>query len=176
MQLKSLKNKIFSVGLAVVIAVSAGFLYLVIEKGEYRRYEQEIIFNAEKFGVDKSLVFAIIRTESNFCESAKSSKGALGIMQIMPSTASFVAEMLSLDRYNLLCANDNITLGVKYLSYLSGKFKFEEAVLAAYNAGEANARKWLNESGEGFKCDIPFKETQKYIKKVKRRKKLYKYD
>lgn len=173
--MKNLSVKALAALLAAVVIVSVGFLCLAAETGDYKKYEKEVTLAAEKFGVEKSLIFAVIRTESNFCATAKSEKGALGIMQIMPSTAAFVAEMLDISGYDLFSASDNITLGVKYLAYLSGKFKFEEAVLAAYNAGETNARKWLADGGESFSGDIPYKQTRKYIKKVKRRKKLYNY-
>lgn len=173
--MKNLSVKALAATLAAVVIVSVGFLCLAAETGDYKKYEKEVTLAAEKFGVEKSLIFAVIRTESNFCATAKSEKGALGIMQIMPSTAAFVAEMLDMSGYDLFSASDNITLGVKYLAYLSGKFKFEEAVLAAYNAGETNARKWLADGGESFSGVIPYKQTRKYIKKVKRRKKLYDY-
>ena len=174
-RLKSLKVKAVAVLLALLAAAGAVFLWLAVERGDYIKYEAQVSAAAEKFGVDKSLVYAVIRTESNFNEMAKSKKGALGLMQIMPSTAAFVAEMLNLNGYDLFDASDNITVGVGYLAYLSGKFKFEEAVLAAYNAGEANAKKWLDRGGESFSRGVPFKETREYIKKVKRRKRLYKY-
>lgn len=160
---------------AVFTAFFAAAAYLAIERGDYKKYEKEVTLAAEKFGVEKSLIFAVIRTESNFNEKAKSKKGALGIMQIMPSTAVFVADMLDFSGYDLFNASDNIVLGVKYLAYLSGKFKFEGAVLAAYNAGEANAKKWLDDSGEKFFNGVPFNETRRYIKKVQRRKGLYGY-
>lgn len=161
--------------LAVFAAACVCFSYLFVERGGYKKYEKQVEAAAEKFGVEKSLILAVIRTESNFNEKARSKKGALGIMQIMPSTAVFVADMLNLSEYDLFNASDNIAIGVKYIAYLSGKFKFEAAVLAAYNAGETNARKWLDGDGKNFSCKVPFKETRRYIKKVQRRKRLYNY-
>ena len=127
--------------------------------------------------VSKSLVYAIVKAESNFDTKALSNKGAVGLMQLMPDTALFVAQTQNITNFDLTNPKDNLMLGICYIAYLQQKFDRQKDVVCAYNAGEGNVQNWLNEkalSSDGKSLDkIPFKETENYLKKVLRFKKIY---
>ncbi|MFK5915189.1 MAG: transglycosylase SLT domain-containing protein [Woeseiaceae bacterium] len=129
---------------------------------------------AAKEKINPAWAFAVIRQESAFTTDAKSHAGALGLMQLMPRTARQVARSLRIKRprqRDLLKSHINIKLGVRYLRKLQQRFK-GNAVLAtaAYNAGEWRVKSWLPK-GEAQSADlwienVPFSETQKYLKRV----------
>lgn len=139
---------------------------------------------SKEYSVDKSLICAIIVTESHFDENAVSIKGASGLMQLMESTATWIAEKYSI--YDFTFEEDifnpdlNIRLGTLYLSQLLEQYENdEELALAGYNAGTGNVSKWLrdteySEDGETL-TEIPFKETKNYVKKVMFYKEIYTY-
>src|SRR5262245_11468566 len=125
------------------------------ERGSVLResvYNQMIASAAEAHGVDPILVQALIQVESNYEPRAKSSKGAMGLMQLMPSVAR---------EYNVRNAYDpvtNIDAGVRKLKSLIDRLKSTELALAAYNAGEAAV--------ERFKGIPPYPETQNYVARI----------
>jgi len=117
--------------------------------------EFEPIINAcsLKYGVDKSLVKAVIHAESGYNPNAVSAKGASGLMQLMPKTAQ------GLSVTNAFDPGDNIRGGVRYLRFLLDTFKGDVSLaLAAYNAGLSNVAK--------YKGIPPFGETRNYVAKV----------
>ena len=142
-----------------------------------REYERIATKYAFSYGVDVNLVFAVIKTESNFYDDAVSDKGAVGLMQIMPQTAKYLCLLLdeNFDEIDLFDAETNIRFGTYYLSYLAKKFPDRDKQILAYNAGEGNVKKWQTEFGEDFdKEQIPFRESAQYLEKVNRYLKLYK--
>lgn len=122
-------------------------------KRRMRLWSYFIFHEAQKQGIDDSLVKAVIYTESYFNPNATSHKGASGLMQLMPATA---AKYGVSDLYN---PKQNITAGIKHLKYLMTLFPDNlKHVLAAYNAGENAVNKY-----NGIP---PYRETQGYVKKV----------
>ena len=131
-------------------------------------YKNEINLICEKYNIDRNLVYAIIKNESAFDEAVVSSKWAIGLMQLMPSTAEFVAKELNRD-FDLSDLNNplvNVEYGVFYLNYLFKKYKMVESVLYCYNAGEGNYLKLLAHVGDFSVAVVDFSETKSYIKKV----------
>ena len=123
------------------------------------------------YGVDARLAYSVMKAESNFNPNAVSPKGAVGLMQIMPSTALSVCAELGMDGFDLTNAEDNIRIGVYYLGYLGARFLREDLVVLAYNAGEGNVRHWLNnpdysDDGKTLKR-IPFSESATYLEKIR---------
>jgi soluble lytic murein transglycosylase-like protein len=126
--------------------------------GDYQGYQQssfaDIIESiSSKYGVDPSLVGALIKNESNFNANAESYAGAQGLMQLMPSTASSLGVTNSFD------PKQNIEGGVKYLSNLLDMYNGDVSLaLAAYNAGPGAVNKY-----QGIP---PYQETQTYVDRV----------
>lgn len=117
-------------------------------------FGQIIYQEAKKNDLDPALVAAVVKTESRFIPTARSGAGAQGLMQLVPRTGRWMGAR------NLMNPNDNIKAGTKYLAYLNERFDGDETkVIAAYNAGEGNVKR--------FGGVPPFKETRNYVKKVK---------
>jgi soluble lytic murein transglycosylase-like protein len=111
--------------------------------------------SARAHSVDPLLVHSIIQVESNYDASAVSSKGAEGLMQLMPPTARMLGVSNSFD------PGENIEAGVKYLKYLQDLYKDDRLALAAYNAGPGSVDK--------YRQVPPYPETQKYVENVGKR-------
>lgn len=133
------------------------------------QYRQEILEATKTYQVDPVLVASLINAESSFDKNKVSSKHAIGLMQLLPSTAS----SLTNEEIDLFDPATNISLGVKYLAYLINKFKDMDTALFAYNAGEGNVTRWLSERGETRLTTCPYKETNAYVAKIKRTMKYY---
>ena len=136
---------------------------------------------ANEYEIDPYLVAAIIKNESKFDPNAVSKKDAKGLMQIAPVTGEWASEKLNIQNYSedmLFDPELNIKIGVWYLNILKNEFSENiEVMIAGYNAGNGNVKKWLNNSEyskDGKRLDkIPFSETQIYQKKVLRDYKIY---
>lgn len=147
------------------------------------KYTEHIVKYSKRYDLDPYLVAAVIKTESNFEENAKSNKNAYGLMQITGDTAEWAAEKMEIVHYDNKMLYDpefNIRMGCWYLDNLRDEFDNNmEVVLAAYNGGRGNVQKWLKNtehSADGKNLHyIPFKETDKYVKKVKVNYRIYKY-
>ena len=118
------------------------------------RYHQTIRAIADKYDVDPALVLAVIKSESDFDPHAVSSKGALGLMQLMPETA------YEMGVSDVLDPGENIEGGIRYLKSLLGTFDGDlDRSIAAYNAGQDAVMR--------YGAIPPFEETQEYVRRVR---------
>lgn len=154
-----------------VPAVQKKFLYPFPYRTTVENYSAQ-------WKVDKFLAIAVMKVESNFSESACSQSGAVGLMQIMPETAAWIAyrlgeepDEIADDIKNLRNPDTNIRYGTWYLAELEDEFNGNIVLaLAAYNAGLGNVREWMaqNNWSENFSDvdEIPYAETRNYVKRV----------
>jgi soluble lytic murein transglycosylase len=113
----------------------------------------------------------VIESESKFNPNARSDAGAVGLMQLTPSTARGIAQYTGGSRFrvsDLTNPDINIRYGAWYLGHLLGKYRNERLALAAYNAGQENVDRWQQEH-----VGIQFDETRDYVDKVERLQKIY---
>jgi soluble lytic murein transglycosylase len=138
------------------------------------RHEDIIRQQAAQKRVDPALIAAVIYTESHFRDQT-SLAGAKGLMQLMPSTADYIAHKSGgtrFERADLATPQINIAYGTWYLRYLLTKYHGNTVLtLAAYNAGEGKVDEWwrgASDRGERFKVadHIPFPETRDYVHRV----------
>ena len=165
---------IFSCVIILTILSFFTFRLVIVPK----RYNKMVSDYSSEYKLESALVYAIIKAESGYNPKAKSSAGAIGLMQIIPSTGKWIASELGEEftEERLYDPNTNIKYGCFYLNYLFKKFNNMGAVICAYNAGENNIKSWLNENGEIIEEKINFEETKNYYKKVLNFYKLYKND
>jgi soluble lytic murein transglycosylase len=113
----------------------------------------------------------VIEQESKFDANARSSAGAVGLMQLQPATAQGIAKYTGGSKFVLSDLDDpeiNVRYGAWYLHHLMQKYGDERLALAAYNAGQQNVDRW-RAAGE----DIQFSETRAYVDRVERLKDIY---
>ena len=136
---------------------------------------------ADRYHVDPYLAAAVIRTESKFQDSVHSHRGAIGLMQLMPDTAQWIASQLDDASYSVEAIHEperNIRYGIWYLRSLQREFDGNDVLaLAAYNAGRGNVQDWIRENGwpaDFHDIDaIPYQETREYVRKVLKAEKKY---
>lgn len=174
----SIKLIILSVALIAILFLTFVWGNSYIKKKLPIKYQQIVEEASQKYNIDKYFIYAVISTESSFREDIESHAGAKGLMQVLPSTAEWLNEKykLNLDEENLFDPKTNIEFGCCYLSFLIQKFEVLKTACAAYNAGQGNVDEWLNKySDDGKNLNyIPFKETEKYVKRVMTRYEIYK--
>jgi len=137
-------------------------------------YKRQVLEHAQARELDPSLIYGVMRRESLFDPLARSSVGALGLMQLMPSTARNVASSLGMKRprkADILSVENNIRLGTHYLRTVMNRFEDNVALAAAaYNAGPGRVKKWLPRdqtmSADLWVETVPFKETRNYVQAV----------
>ena len=166
--------------LSVASIVFVGAVFLMYPM----RYKDDITYAAEVFGVDAVLIISVIKAESNFDPNAVSAKGAIGLMQVIPSTAAYVSERINItiDDNALYDTRTNIIIGTYYLKYLLDKFGDLKTALIAYNAGEGNVTAWLGNTKYASRIgektiltNCPYPSTNAYVNKVLRTQKFYKF-
>ncbi len=161
--------------ISAAVFLFAAFCFLIVRLAYPRPYREEV----QASGLSPSLVYAVIKAESGFREDAVSRAGAVGLMQVKPSTAEFICTKrgVAFDASRLCEGGYNVTVGCMYLAYLLERFPQTETALAAYNAGEGTVRRWLQDgevSSDGNTLDkIPYAETSSYVKKVLKFRKIY---
>lgn len=170
---KSLKIAVSILLITTIIFASVFILRLIFPD----EYSSPIEKYSKKYGVDIYTAFALIKAESNFNPDAVSSANAKGLMQLTDETFLFCKSNINLES-NIFNPESNINAGIWYLSFLNKKFDSNEKnVLASYNAGASNVRKWLESekySSDGKTLDkVPYTETRNYIKKVLSYRKIY---
>lgn len=134
-------------------------------------YEDVLAKYSEEYKIDPLLSAAIIKVESSFYSGARSPRGALGLMQIMPATAKEIAIELKMRPFTTSDLYDpeiNIRIGLYYLARLKKEFNDDlPLVLAAYNGGQGNVKKWLKGNKAGYEVkNIPFPETRNFVQAV----------
>lgn len=148
-----------------------------------KTYKEVVSVYEEKYNVEQNLIFAVIKAESNFNKNATSNRNAIGLMQVMEETAKDVANKnkIEINSDNLkeeLCdVYKNIEIGTCYLSTLIQKYQNKEVALAAYNAGTGTVDGWIEKGiiqKDGTDIEnIPYKETNNYVRKILRDYKIY---
>ena len=145
------------------------------------KYSEFVEKYAEENGLDKYLVYAIIKAESNFDPNVTSSSDARGLMQLMEETAverSNIIDDTTVETYDLYDPETNIRLGTSYFSYLLGIYDGNTVLaLIAYNAGLGNVQQWIQDGiikSDGSDIEnIPYKETSNYVRKILRDYQMY---
>jgi soluble lytic murein transglycosylase len=140
-------------------------------------FDSQLQINAKKNNIDVAWAYAIIRRESSFMPDAASHAGALGLMQLMPSTAQYLTKN-KVKRNSLFNPDKNVELGTQYMRYLMDKMDNNRIlVTASYNAGWRRVKQWQPITGN-MPLDlwietIPYKETRNYVKAVLAYQQIY---
>ena len=135
------------------------------------RYESIVRGHARNYDLDPAFLAAVIEEESKFRADARSSAGAIGLMQLQPATAKGIALRTGGNKFvlsDLYVPELNVRYGAWYLHHLMTKYRDERLALAAYNAGQRNVDRW-RAAGEG----VQFAETRAYVDKVEHLKTIY---
>ena len=163
--------------LAVAALVGTGLYVETTKPGWYGRmryplaYEHVIAGHAKNYELDPALLAAVVYKESKFDPDARSSSGAIGLMQLLPTTAKGIAvhtggkDFVVADLYD---PEINVRYGAFYLRRLLRKYDDVRLALAAYNAGQRNVDTWLEDGGE-----IQFPETREYVADVLELREIY---
>jgi soluble lytic murein transglycosylase len=141
-----------------------------------RAYSEIVKAYARKYGVDEYIVYSIMREESRFQKDVRSPANAIGLMQLLPSTARLTAAEVRMSGFNIGMLNIprvNIELGIYYFKKVLNMFNGDiHLALASYNAGPGRAEDWLimfpNLPKDEFVEEIPFRETRNYIRRILR--------
>lgn len=178
------KTKILIAVVLIIFIMLFGILKIqnfILKKIYKTNYSEYVYKYSQENEIDPLLTFAIIKAESNFNRNIKSKSGAIGLMQLMESTAIEQAEEVNEEiivTESLYNPEINIKIGTKYYSKLIKKYNNNMLLaLAAYNAGIGNVDNWIKqgiikEDGSDIE-NIPFKETNNYIRKIIRDYKIY---
>lgn len=177
------------IGLVIVVVLAIIVFVNFDEVAELafpRHYEDIIEEIAVEYSIDKWLVMALIRSESNFHANATSEVGARGLMQLMPETAEWLIERggFTMTREEALAEPEqNIRIGVYYLGILINYYEDDSGhtelatVIAAYNAGIGTVDGWLADDvwdgSDANYTDIPYSETEKHVRNVLRSYDIY---
>lgn len=137
------------------------------------RYQEIVLGHARNYRLDPALLAAVIYQESKFNASARSDRGAIGLMQLLPETAKGIAERTGGSKFRVDDLYDpeiNVRYGAWYLRHLIDKYGSERLALAAYNAGQANVDRWRARG-----LPIQFDETRAFVDRIESLKKTYRH-
>ena len=183
-----MKNKYKIIIGTVIIVLIIAILFVLFKdkllKILYPKTYSEIVsVYAEEYDVEENLIYAVIKAESNFESQAVSNRDAIGLMQIVEETAIDVAKKNNIDidteniEEEILDIDNNINIGTKYLSTLLTQYGNIEVALAAYNAGIGTVNNWIEKQiikADGSDIEnIPYKETNNYVRKILRDYHIY---
>lgn len=136
-------------------------------------YRDQMRAVLQQHQLDEAFVYGLIRQESRFIADIKSGAGAIGLMQLMPATAKWVAGKLGVKHFKVNTVTDintNLQLGAYYLKHVLTQFDDQPLLAAAaYNAGPGRAKRWRDSTpleGAIYAETIPFNETRDYVKVV----------
>lgn len=134
-------------------------------------YKDKIRQYAQQDQINPLLVLSVMRKESTFDSQIDSTVGAVGLMQIVPPTANWVAQQMQLPNYSLTNPEDNIKIGTWYLKHNHQRYQDDSLLaVASYNAGTGNVSEWLTNydisDRDRFVEQIPFPETKDYVEGV----------
>lgn len=173
---KTLRRSAAIVGILVISLLCASLYNLIWNEVDRVRYPKNFAeYVAEysaAYGVPEYIIYAVIKTESDFSSNVVSSAGAIGLMQLTPDTFEWISMLMKekSDPALLYDPATNIRYGTYLLSHLYMRYNRWDTVLAAYNAGMSRVDGWLADpeisDENGNLNDIPYPETKKYIKKV----------
>ena len=136
------------------------------------KYKDLIVEYSGKYDLSPELISSIINAESGYNEDSVSSAGAIGLMQVLPSTAVEIANKLSYDEFDLYNPRTNIEFGCYYFRYLLDYYNDDVVYsLCAYNAGLNNVKYW---DFDGNIDEIPVEQTKNYVKKIAKNIQVYK--
>ena len=160
-------------GLIVLVALPHKTVLRIFWPIHYRGI---LSLEAEAHHLDPLVLAAVVKVESSYNPNATSNKGAMGLMQIMPDTGTWIAQQMAIPNWQkeqLYNPELNIRMGAWYLSYLLLMFEGElTRALAAYNCGASNVRRWVNNGTWDGSLNnyqqIPFPETRNYVFNVMR--------
>ncbi len=169
----------------LLLSILCGLLFQVIwnaiDRVNYpKEYSDFVDIYAYEYGVPEYVVYSVIKVESDFKSGAVSEVGAIGLMQLMPETFVWLTSENgeNLNSATMYDPETNIKYGTYYLSKLYLQFGTWDEVYAAYNAGPTKVEEWLSDekySENGKTLDkIPYKETEKYVKKLNKANEIYK--
>lgn len=157
--------------IAILIAMNTNTFWRMVYPIPYKETIWEM---AEIYDQDPRLIAAIIMVESQYKKKSVSDKGAIGLMQLMPQTAAWAAEINGITytyEEELAKPATNIRLGTWYVRYLQGKYDNNlPLMLAGYNSGPARVDEWMLEGKWDGEMDtlkqVPFGQTRHYIQRV----------
>jgi len=169
---------VFGVTAIAVLAGAFGVIHLT-RPAWYDRlwyplpYGDIVRGHAHNYHLDPALLAAVIYQESKFRAGARSDRGAIGLMQLLPATAEGIAARTGGSAFRVSDLYDpeiNVRYGAWYLRHLLDKYGSEQVALAAYNAGQHNVDGW-RARGLG----IPFPETKHFVERVEDLKRIYRH-
>ncbi len=136
----------------------------------YPQAYKDIIHSLTENTVERSLLFGLMREESSYSPTIRSSANAVGLTQLLFATAEDIATRIDYGSFSLVNPQDNLTLGYEYFMYLIRVLKNPMKAILAYNGGIGNVWKWEKAFDTSnlflFSARVPFRETRRYVRKV----------